>query len=88
MRGKWDQYPAAPFCRPWALANHPQPRRSLLLLLFFQRPPLLHEISIETRLLSLLLLQVDACDEAAPQQLHLVPLLVPEVEAEGEKQKR
>lgn len=49
---------------------------SLFLLLLFQRPPLLHEVTVETRLLSLLLLQVDAGDESSPVELNLMLLFV------------
>lgn len=45
---------------------------SLFLLLLFQRPPLLHEVTVETRLFSLLLLQVDASDESSPVELNLM----------------
>lgn len=49
---------------------------SLFLLLLFQRPPLLHEVTVETRLFSLLLLQVDAGDESSPVELNLMLLFV------------
>lgn len=49
---------------------------SLLLLLLLQRASLLHQIAVETRLLAFLLLQVDAGDEAAAVQLHLMLLFV------------
>lgn len=45
---------------------------SLFLLLLFQRSPLLHEVTVETRLFSLLLLQVDAGDESSPVELNLM----------------
>lgn len=49
---------------------------SLLLLFLLQRASLLHQISVETGLVSLLLLEVDPSDEASPIELHLVLLFV------------
>lgn len=51
---------------------------SLFLLLLFQRPPLLHEITVETRLFSLLLLQVDAGDESSSVELNVMLFFVAE----------
>lgn len=51
---------------------------SLFLLLLFQCPPLLHEVTVETRLFSLLLLQVDAGDESSSVELNLMLFFVTE----------
>lgn len=44
----------------------------LLLLLLFKGPSLLHQVSVESGLISLLLLEVDAGDEASAVQLDLM----------------
>lgn len=49
---------------------------SLFLLLLLQRSPLLHQVTVKTRLLPLLLLQVDASDEASSVQLYLMLFFV------------
>lgn len=51
---------------------------SLFLLLLFQSSPLLHEITVETRLFSFLLLQVDAGDESSSVELNLMLFFVTE----------
>lgn len=51
---------------------------SLFLLLLFQCSPLLHKITVETWLFSLLLLQVDAGDESSPIQLNMMLFFVTE----------
>lgn len=48
----------------------------LFLLLLLQSSSLLHQVAIETRLVSFLLLQVDAGYEATPIQLHLMLLFI------------
>lgn len=55
----------------------------LLLLLFFQRAPFLHQVTVETWLLSFLLLQVDASDEASSIQLYLMLFFVTERQTEN-----
>lgn len=51
-------------------------RHSLLLLLLLHGSPVLHQVTVETGLLSLLLLQVDAGNEASSVQVHLMFLFV------------